>query len=113
MSSLSHQDWTPVVFQKKDPKIQQKIDKVVSQKEPAHKSQLKENTETFKTEKFDRSYISAAIVARTSLKLTQAELAKKLNVKEHVIKDFEQNKMVYDGSLKNKLNRVLGIAKNT
>lgn len=107
---LDHQDWKPVIFQKKRP-VDTEARKSVSQLEPAHKRALKENQEGFQHKMFEKDYIQEVIRKRTEKGWNQKQLAVQMNVDVNVVQRFEQGKEVYDGNLKNKLNRVLGITK--
>lgn len=108
-SSLSHQDWTPVVFHKKRDRPTS-ASPTISQLEPKHKRALGEdNPETFQQKSFDTEYIRTVVQKRMEKKLTQKQLATQIAVDVSIIQRFEQGKEVYDGALKHKLNRALNI----
>lgn len=108
---LDHQDWKEVVFSKKRP-IDTSGRKAVSQLEPEHKRALKDEApDSFHQKTFEKDYIQEVIRKRTEKGWNQKQLATQMNVDVSIIQRFEQGKEVYDGNLKNKLNRVLGITK--
>ena len=47
--------------------------------------------------------------ARLAKKLTQAQLAQQINVKESTIKEYESGAAIPDGGVISKLNRALGV----
>ena len=53
--------------------------------------------------------VSAIIKKRSELKLTQTELANKINISPNIIKSLEQNKEQHNPGLLSKLQKVLGI----
>jgi ribosome-binding protein aMBF1 (putative translation factor) len=108
MSAYSHQDWTPVVFKKKQ-ETNKTVQKSISQHAPQYQTKLTENTEEFAPKLFEKEYITNVINARISKKWTQKDLANATNIDVHRIQRLEQGKEVYDHQLKAKLNKVLGI----
>lgn len=106
--SFSHQDWTPVVFNKrKDDKLNHEQKVAMSQRVTQQTRSLDENKESFQQPKFERDYIQKVIQARISRKWSQKDLA--IALKENVarINAFEQGKEIYDGKFKDRINRVL------
>eukprot|EP01006_Ploeotia_vitrea_P039451 TRINITY_DN66350_c7_g1_i1.p1 TRINITY_DN66350_c7_g1~~TRINITY_DN66350_c7_g1_i1.p1 ORF type:complete len:141 (-),score=71.74 TRINITY_DN66350_c7_g1_i1:49-471(-) len=125
---MSYQDWKPVVLtknRKSAPKggaalaSAQNSGQVQTQKKWAaglnhapsvhNARRLDEETETFKHVRVTHSFKVALMKARQAKKLTQAQLAQKLNVKQTVINEYESGKAIPNGQIINKLNRVLGV----
>ena len=104
-----HQDWTPVIFKKKNETQVKQFNKTVSQLQPQYKAKLHEDSETFQTKYFDKEFADSVIKKRVEKKLNQKQLASLVNVDVHVIQRLEQGKEPYDHVLKNKLNRALGM----
>lgn len=123
-----HQDWTPVVFHKKEVKPSDK---------QAVKSALRAGTAETVVRSGNREYTDMArklekdldpthdgklaplnklglacrqemTKARTDKKLTQVQLAQQLNVRPQLIQDMENGKVVQDASLLPRVNRILG-----
>lgn len=109
------QDWTPVVFTKKKKGEAEK--RGVGQNQgfgrvlgPTHAQKLDENTENYKDhKKVPKALADAIRKNRLELKLTQDELAKKVNVRAGIINDIESQRGVYDFKVIEKIKRVLGI----
>lgn len=97
------QDWKPVVF-KKNKEIQKKPSG------PTHVQKLDENTENYKDHKKIPKILADSIrQKRLDLKMTQEELAKKINVKANIVNDIESQKCIYDSKVIENIKRVLGI----
>lgn len=103
------QDWTPVIFNKKKPRgVDDSLPKKVMG--PTHAQKLDENTENYKDHKKVPKILADAIKQkRVELKLTQDELAKKVNARAGVVNDIECQRGVYDSVTMEKIKRVLGI----
>jgi ribosome-binding protein aMBF1 (putative translation factor) len=100
-----HQDWTPVVFKKKEPPV----------KRPPPESQKKveRNLEELKHKTIPK-YVSDAISKkRLELKMTQTQLAQKINERPSVVNDIENGKGVYNSTHVNKILRALGLTLGT
>lgn len=106
---MQHQDWEPVVFRTKKP-TEKAVLKSVSERKPGHERALTENTESFANKMFERDYIQEVIRKRVEKKWSQKDLAIKMNLDVSIVQRLEQGREVYDGNLKNKLNRILGIS---
>lgn len=91
---MNHQDWETVVLKKDKPK-----EKVSYQGSQSDKP-LKKISHDFKI---------SLQKSRQSHKLSQKQLAQKINVSESLIKEYESGKAIPNGNIINKLNRVLGI----
>lgn len=98
---MDHQDWTPVIFYKKQqPRVSQRLSK-------QEQELRKDDHEGFDIPRFEQAYIKEVIQKRLAKKWSQKDLATALNEDIHRIQRFEQGKEVYDSKLKMKLNRVL------
>ena len=111
---MSHQDWDTVTFNKKASTSTQPtstIPKKPSANIHAIKvEQLADQGETrLEMKMIDTKAVSAVIKKRCELKLTQNELAVKINVSPNVIKSLEQNKEQHNPGLLSKLQKALGV----
>lgn len=102
------QDWTPVVFKKvKGTPLEKK-----GPRGPSHLQKLDENSENYKDHrKVDKALSDAIKQKRIEMKLTQDQLAQRVNVRGNVINDIEAKRGVYDSSVVERIKRVLGITK--
>ena len=109
---LSGQDWETVVLSK--PK------NYVSGGNKSNKPPVKltdeqirlnklENEEIVEQKKVPLELRKKIQQARSGKKMTQAQLAQKVNVKQNVINDYESGKAVPDNALLGKLERALGV----
>lgn len=67
-----------------------------------------EETDELKHRKVDKSLSKAIMQARTSKKMTQKDLATKINEKPQVIQEYESGKAIPNGALIVKMERALG-----
>lgn len=125
-----HQDFTPVVFHKKkptpaelkDPKILQaalrngetqavqKDHKNTNTNIPVNVKKLEDNDkEDFRHEHVSSSLKQNIIKARTSKKMSQAQLAQSINEKLPVIQEYESGKAIPNPQILSKMSRVLGV----
>jgi ribosome-binding protein aMBF1 (putative translation factor) len=111
---MSHQDWDTVTFNKKASASTQPTSNG-PKKPPANiqaikVEQLADQGETrLEMKMIDSKAVSAVIKKRCELKLSQNELAVKINVSPNIIKSLEQNKEQHNPGLLTKLQKVLGI----
>jgi len=117
---MSHQDWTPVIFSKpkfsKDEKAvnkrvamrrgQTKI--VAKRKDNSKINKLENETENMKHEKITVHFGKALMQARMAAKMTQKQLAQKLNVKSTIIQNYEKAKGIPNARLVQQLEKILG-----
>jgi putative transcription factor len=101
---MQHQDWTPVVINRTDKPTQ-----------PVKQYQNYKNIDeieigTIKT--YGIEYGKRVSTARLEKKMTQAELAKKMNYEVSVIRDVENGKGKLDGNVCNKIYNILGVKRN-
>jgi putative transcription factor len=111
---MSHQDWTTVTL--KNP-TKQKVEKnIVSKKGDTsiidQQRKIENDTQNFSIEKIPSLLSKEITSARVHLKLTQKDVAIKLNTQLNVYTELENGKAVYSNETKqliNKLERVLNI----
>lgn len=98
------QDWTPVVFKKKN------VDQPKKQYVVNPLKKLDENKESFEHKKIPKKIADAIKTARTDKKMTQDHLAKMINEKPCVVNDVENMRGIYDHTKINKILRALGLS---
>lgn len=97
------QQWEPLVFRKPQANEQK-------HHAPAHKKFKKLDSDDVEAPKpISLSSAKQIQQARCSKNLTREQLAQRLNVKEAVIRDYENGKAVPERSVVNKINRILGV----
>ena len=113
--NMSHQDWTPVVFNKKSHDNKQGCEK---EKEKSSSSSSLSNVGVYKaasdddvkkTKYVSKSTSQAIMSARSEKKMTQQELAQKCNMDVSIINEIERGACVYNASHVNKIQSVLGV----
>ena len=111
---MSHQDWTPVVFNKKS----NDKDKDKNEKKTTSSSSSLSNVGVYKAASDDEmkktKYVSkntsqAIMSARSEKKMTQKELAQKCNMDVSIINEIERGTCVYNPTHVNKIQSVLGV----
>lgn len=100
---MDHQDWTTIVLRKNN--TQKQIHRPVNHK--TFKNIDSSDPEPPKTIGLSASKQIQQV--RVAKKLTQKELAQKINVKPQLITDYEAGKAIPSRAVINKINRVLGI----
>lgn len=98
----SHQDWEPLVLNKKS-NIEKK------------KSYVSCNTEESNVKlpnKFNKDFIKEVINQRCLNKMNRSDLAKKLGVSINDIDRFETEKMPYNGTFVSKLKKIFKLENN-
>ena len=91
------QDWEPVVFKKKKPEEQRKGPSGAPPK------LIREDTDTFHVKTVSKETAHKISSMRIALKLTQDQLAQKVNLRPAVIKDIEACKGPKDSAAINKI----------
>lgn len=102
---LSHQDWNPVVWNKTDEKKNNKTVYPAGNK----KFQELDSDEPEAPKPVGLSVGKQIQQARMKLKMTQKQLAQKINEKANVIQDYESGKAIPNPSVKRKIATVLNI----
>jgi len=105
-NNLPHQDWTPVVFEKKDSSNTKSKGRHVDPN--VIKMAKIDNAEDIipikKVADADRKLI---VSLRLEKKLSQENLAKKLNIDKSVIRDLEAGKLTENKQLTNRIKNLL------
>lgn len=107
----SHQDWEPVVFNKKP------AAKTAPATTPTTSSSLAtigvyaaaSDDDTKKTKYVSKNTSLAISVARCEKKMTQKELAQKCNFDVSIVSEIERGTCVYNATHVNKIQSVLGV----
>ena len=111
---MEHQDWTTTVIKNPD---KQKIQKEIMAKKGDTSvndglRKIDNETENFTIQKIPSMLSKQITSARINLKLTQKDMAIKLNVQQNVYTELENGKAIYsthNKQLINKLERVIGV----
>ena len=114
---MSHQDWTPVVFNKKSHDNKKGCEKEKATSSSSSSSSLSNvgvykaaSDDDYKKTKYVLKTTSQAIMsARAEKKMTQKELAQKCNMDVSIINEIERGTCVYNATHLNKIQSVLGV----
>ncbi len=111
----NHQDWTPVILSGKKPtnqNVTQKIS-IEEKKSDEEKARLAKNhaleneTETFIIQTIPYTLSQEIIKARNAMKMSQKDVATKLNIQQSVIANYENGKAIPDNQTLQKLSKLL------
>ena len=102
------QDWKPVIFKKKT-SSEKEHQKINSMRVSHGTKKIVENPDSFQINKVTKKMGKQISTARLSEKLSQKELANKINISSKTVQDYENGKARPNGNIINKLNRVLNI----
>lgn len=107
---MFEQDWKQVVFRKSDTKVtsRQENAKTINN-QSVDENKLFTETETFHHKKVSTEDGKKIQRARLDAKLTQAQLAQKINIQVKDINDLENGKAIYNGNILSKVKKVLQI----
>jgi putative transcription factor len=108
---MNHQDWTTVILTKNSEKLyteKQIKEYEEKQKQKLEKKKEKEN-EIQKPLKVNYEFKKALMQARLSKKISQKDLANKLNVPLNTISDYENGKIVPNNAFISKMEKVLNV----
>ena len=118
---MSHQDWTPVVFNKKTDNNKNNNKKGCEKENPtttSSSSSSLSNVGVYKAASDDdvkktkyvlKTTSQAIMSARAEKKMTQKELAQKCNMDVSIINEIERGTCVYNATHLNKIQSVLGV----
>jgi ribosome-binding protein aMBF1 (putative translation factor) len=113
MPQQSHQDWEPVVFNKKPAAAAAKSLNVPATTSSSLASigiYAAASDDNVKKTKYISKNTSLAIsVARCEKKMTQKELAQKCNFEVSIVSEIERGTCVYNATHVNKIQSVLGV----
>jgi len=114
---MSHQNWDQVVFKKRIPKTvkEAKAKGMTTQQQTSRKNINYENTinmrklenEEVDIKKIDLNLSKLIQKARVNNKLSQKDLADKLNLKSNIIQGYESGKVIPNKTLLYKMGKVL------
>jgi len=96
---MEHQDFKPVVLRKNNQKLPNKSPN-------NEKKEKKEDGQVVVPKTFTKEFGQKLATARVSKNMNRKDLSLKLNVKESVVADIENGKLLYDGNLVHKLKRI-------
>jgi len=113
---MEHQDWNTISIINPE-KQKQKLAKDIIQKKGDTSNndflkKIENDTETFSYTKIPSALIKEIVAARVAKKLTQKDLANKLNMQLNIYTELETGKAIYSGITKQhiqKIERVLGV----
>ncbi len=117
-----HQDFNIIKLSGKNPISNQNnpnkynIENKVSDEDKSKNAKLfsiENETENFKIETIPLSICQEMIKGRNAMKLSQKELAQKLNVQQSIIANYENGKAIPDNGMLQKIAKVLNIKFNT
>jgi len=106
---MSHQDWNPIVFKKT---VNKNNPTNTEPRKPTPDRKLykiEQQDEDFTHEKVSQNLSLAIQQGRTSKGWTRKELARRLNVKEGVIEEYETRKAIPNGVLIQRIGKILDI----
>ena len=116
---MNHQDWDTITIGNKN-KQQSKLPKEIIKKtgDTSISNELKKidsSTENFSHQKIPSALSKELIACRNNLKLTQKDMAVKLNIAQNIYNELENGKAIYSSQTKqliNKIERIFNIKFN-
>lgn len=106
--NMEHQDFKPVVL-RKNYVLTSGNNKAISISDSERrfiKYEKKEDGQVVVPKTFTKEFGQRLATARVSKNMNRKDLSLKLNVKESVVADMENGKLLYDGNLVHKLKRI-------
>ena len=110
---MNHQDFTPITIGKKS--LTQSKDIILKNKEKyqqQHNHKIDQESENFKITRIPRPLSQEISNIRNLRKMSQKDLANRLNIPKEFIPLLENGKAIYDGKTKviiNKIQNVFGV----
>ena len=98
---MSHQDWKPVIFNKKFSNVKHKRGPGKSQ------AQKIEESDSVKVKYFPKDLAKKIVAYRNEVGMTRKQLAQKLNMKDSYLGTIESGKAVYSGGMVGRFKRLL------
>lgn len=107
---MEHQDWTPVIIKKHSADTDAPAKKKPPPPDVIKKAKIEQNAEegNYRIEKISHKETQNVQQVRTSLGLTQKQLAQKCGIKPSIVQEYERGKVI-SSSDKAKINKALGI----
>ena len=114
MPQQSHQDWEPVVFNKKPaakpgPVTTSTVSTIPSSLASVGVYAAASDDDVKKTKYISKNTSLAVSAARCEKKMTQKELAQKCNFEVSIVSEIERGTCVYNATHVNKIQSVLGV----
>ena len=114
MPQQSHQDWEPVVFNKKPaakpgPVTTSTVSTIPSSLASVGVYAAASDDDVQKTKYISKNTSLAVSAARCEKKMTQKELAQKCNFEVSIVSEIERGTCVYNATHVNKIQSVLGV----
>ena len=109
---MSHQDWTPVVFNKKSNDENEKGKPTTTSSSSLSNVgvyKAASDDDVKKTKYVSKNTSQAIMSARSEKKMTQKELAQKCSMDVSIINEIERGTCVYNATHVNKIQSVLGV----
>tara|TARA_B110000902_G_scaffold261418_1_gene336148 strand:- start:462 stop:830 length:369 start_codon:yes stop_codon:yes gene_type:complete len=98
---MSHQDWKPVIFNKKFNNVKRKPG-------PGKSQTIKiEESESVKVKYFPKELSRKIIDYRNKVGMTRKQLAQKLNMKDSYMGTIESGKAVYSGAMVGRFKKLI------
>jgi len=98
---MNHQDWKPVIFNKKSTHVKRKPGPGKS------RAQKIEESDSVKVKYFPKDLAKKIVAYRNEVGLTRKQLAQKLNMKDSYLGTIESGKAVYSGAMVGRFKRLL------
>lgn len=112
---FTHQDWESVVLKKKVSKADMPKELAAKSSQAPKQTSIGldvkklENAETFHHEHVNSELKQQIVKARLGLKMSQADLAKKINESQKLVQEYENGKAIPDNRVLQKMSKALGV----
>ena len=103
--SLEHQDFKIITLSKNSKNVQKNILQVNNNVD-LHKIKIENETENFKIQKIPNKLVREIIDVRNIKKITQKEMAVKLNIQLNIYNDIESGKAIYNQQTKEIIQKI-------
>ena len=103
--SLEHQDFKIITLSKNSKNVQKNILQVNNNVD-LHKIKIENETENFKIQKIPNKLVREIIDVRNIKKITQKEMAVKLNIQINIYNDIESGKAIYNQQTKDIIQKI-------
>lgn len=108
-SQINNPEYDKVVLRKNPQKTKQERVKLSTHNNKVQKIEQNAEEGDFRVKRIGYNFRQTLQQARVSMKLSQKELAQRLNVKPSVINEYESGKAIPNPQLINKMNRILKV----
>ena len=103
--SLEHQDFKIITLSKNTKNLKKNIT-TINNHIDLHKIKIENETENFKIPKIPNKLVREIIDARNIKKITQKEMAIKLNIQLNIYNDIESGKAIYNQQTKEIIQKI-------